>query len=214
MKDSILNQNQKKIIKKVDFLKKGKFYLAGGTALALQLGHRTSKDFDFYTERDFKAKELYLKFKEIFLKNISKPNFSENTLQFKIGLTDLSFFKYPYPLIRFLKKWQSLLLASPEDIAAMKVEAIIGRGTKRDFIDIYYLIKEFSLERVLRFTKNKYPDTFNEYLCLRALIYFVDAEEKQDRTKISLCNPKVNWQSIKKYLIEEIKEYQKSLIKE
>lgn len=213
MKDFILNQNQKKIIKRTDFLREEKFYLAGGTSLALQLGHRTSRDFDFYSEEGFNSKQLYLKFKKLFPKNISKPVFLEDTLQFRIGSIDLSFFKYPYPLIKPLKKWQSILIASPEDIAAMKIEAIIGRGTRRDFIDIYYLIKKFGLKNVLRFTRKKYRDTFNQYLSLRALIYFVDAErEAQGRVRISLYNSRITWQAIKKYLIKEVKEYQKCLI--
>ncbi|MBU3922861.1 nucleotidyl transferase AbiEii/AbiGii toxin family protein, partial [Patescibacteria group bacterium] len=143
MKDEILNQNQKKIIKKMEFLKNN-FYLAGGTALALQLGHRTSKDFDFYSKKDFDSKKLYLDFKKEFSKDISEPIYSENTLEFKIGITDISFFKYPYNLIGPFDNYKLLLLANIKDIAAMKVEAIIGRGTKRDFIDIYFLIKKFS----------------------------------------------------------------------
>ncbi|MBU2564556.1 nucleotidyl transferase AbiEii/AbiGii toxin family protein [Patescibacteria group bacterium] len=206
MKDEILNQNQKKIIKKMEFLKNN-FYLAGGTALALQLGHRTSKDFDFYSKKDFDSKKLYLDFKKEFSKDISEPIYSENTLEFKIGITDISFFKYPYNLIGPFDNYKLLLLANIKDIAAMKVEAIIGRGTKRDFIDIYFLIKKFSLKKILEFTKKKYPETFNEYLCLRSLLYFKDAETKQNRSKIRILNSNINWQSIKNYIIKEVKDY-------
>lgn len=216
MKEFVLNQNQKKIIKKIDFLEVN-FYLAGGTALALQLGHRTSKDFDFYSKREFDSKKLYFQFKRIFAKDISKPiTLGKDTLRFEIGSTELSFFRYPYFLIKPLKRWQSLLLANPEDIAAMKVEAIISRGIKRDFVDIYYLIKKFGLKSILKFTQEKYPDTFNQHLCLRALIYFIDAEAKdkeQGRARIYLYDSKANWQRIKKYLVEEVKKYQKALIR-
>jgi len=210
MKDFILNQNQKKVLKKISFFKNKKFYLAGGTALALQLGHRTSKDFDFYIKEKFDSKKLYLEFKKIFSKGISKPDFSEDTLQFKIGITDLSFFRYPYFLIKPLKNWNSLFLLSLEDIAGMKIEAIIGRGTKRDFIDIYFLIKKFGLKKILEFTKKKYLETFNEYLCLKALIYFDDAEKKQDRAKITIFNSGIDWKIIKNYIIKKVRNYQKN----
>lgn len=211
MKDFILNNNQKKIINKLNFLKN--FYLAGGTALALQLGHRTSKDFDFYSEKDFSSKALYSDFRKKFSKDISKPVFSENTLQFKIGITDLSFFKYPYLLIKPFKEWNNLKLASLEDIAAMKIEAIVGRGTKRDFIDIYYLIKEFGLNKVLNFGQKKYTYLFNKHNTLRALIYFNDAEKKQSRAKLTIYDSKISWGLVKKYLIKEITDYQKEMMK-
>lgn len=211
MKDFVLNNNQKKIIKKLGFLKN--FYLAGGTALALQLGHRTSKDLDFYSEKEFDSKALYSKFKKNFSKDVSKPVFSENTLQFKIGITDLSFFKYSYPLIKPFKGWNNLKLASLEDITAMKIETIVSRGAKRDFIDIYYLIKEFGLSKVLSFGQKKYSYLFNKHNALRALIYFDDAEKKQSRARITIYDSKISWGLVKKYLVKEITGYQKEMMK-
>lgn len=212
MKDFVLNYNQKKIARKVGFLSKN-FYLAGGTALALQIGHRTSVDFDFYSEKGFDYKKLHSKFRKIFGKEVSKPIIAEDTLEFRIKSTNLSFFKYPYSLIRPMIKWQSLHLASLEDIAAMKIEAIIGRGTKRDFVDIYYLIKKFGIKKVLDFTEEKYKELFNQYIVLRSLIYFVDAEKKgRGRIRINFFDDRTDWKPIKKYLVEEVKNYQKSII--
>ena len=207
---SVLNSKQVSLLKKLGFLKKYGFYLAGGTALALQIDHRTSLDFDFYTEKKFDPtifqRLLERKFKEVIL--LQK---AEGTLSVKIDGVATSFFQYPYPLIFPPIKYQNFPpLASKEDIAAMKVIAISDRGTKRDFIDIYFLLKEFSLEEIMNFVKKKYPN-FNIYVGLRGLTYFVDAEKRQKR-KLYLTHF-VSWGKIKKFLIGEVKKYQKECVK-
>lgn len=214
MKDYILNWNQKRILKKVSFLKKYGFYLAGGTAIALQFGHRTSKDLDFYTAKHFKSIQVIQEFKKIFGKEVIDIKRAPDTLFLKIRQTDLSFFRYSYPLIRPLISYLSVKLASAEDITAMKIEAIIERGTKRDFVDIYYLIRKFGLEKALKkFVAEKYPEAFNEHNCLHALMYFKDAEAPQkDRKKIYLYE-NIEWKDIKEYIESEVKKYQSSLIK-
>lgn len=212
MKDYILNWNQKRILKQASFLKKYGFYLAGGTALALQLGHRTSKDLDFYTQKHFKGLELIREFRKILGKEIKKPGLAEDTLWLKVKNTDVSFFRYPYKLIRPLTPHLNVNLASPEDIAAMKIEAIIERGAKRDFVDIYYLIRKYSLKQLLNFAQKKYPEAFNEQNCLSALIYFKDAEVSQkDRKKMYLYE-NIEWKNIKECLEKEVKQYQLSLL--
>ena len=207
---SVLNSKQVSLLKKLGFLKKYGFYLAGGTALALQIDHRTSLDFDFYTEKKFDPtifqRLLERKFKEVIL--LQK---AEGTLSVKIDGVATSFFQYPYPLIFPPIKYQNFPpLASKEDIAAMKVIAISDRGTKRDFIDIYFLLKEFSLEEIMNFVKKKYPN-FNIYVGLRGLTYFVDAEKRQKR-KLYLTHF-VSWGKIKKFLIGEVKKYKKECLK-
>ena len=202
----ILDKKREKLLSQLVFLKKYGFYLAGGTALALQIGHRTSLDFDFYSERKFDNKKLFLelerKFKNVIL--IQKP---EQTLIVKINGVEVSFFHYPYPLIYPLVKYKDVYLASKEDIAAMKLIAISDRGTKRDFIDIYFLLKEFSLKRIFEFVIKKYPN-FNIYVGLQGLTYFIDAEKQQKR-KLYLFHF-VSWSKVKKFLIEEVKKYQKN----
>jgi len=207
---SVLNRKQKELLKKLGFLKKYGFYLAGGTNLALQIGHRTSLDFDFYTKKRFDSLELHRllekNFKEIIL--LQK---AEGTLIVKINSVAISFFQYPYPLFFSLIKYQNFPpLASKEDIAAMKIIAISDRGTKRDFIDIYFLLEEFSLKEIFGFVKKKYPN-FNIYVGLMGLTYFIDAEKKQKR-KLYLFHS-VSWNEVKKFLIKEIKKYQKECLK-
>lgn len=206
---NVLAKKQIYLLKKIGFLKQYGFYLAGGTALALQIGHRTSLDFDFYTEKKFNPSELRRllekKFKEVIL--LQK---AERTLSVKINGVAVSFFQYPYPLISPEVKHQDFPpLASRGDIAAMKIIAIADRGTRRDFIDIYFLLKEFSLKDIFGFVKKKYPN-FNIYVGLRGLTYFVDAEKAQKR-RLYLFHF-VSWNKIKKFLIEEVKKYQKECL--
>lgn len=213
MYDYILNWNQKRILKKIGFVKKFGFYLADGTALALQFGHRTSKDLDFYTKKHFKSVEVVQEFKKIFKNEIIDIRQAPDTLFLKIKQTDLSFFRHPYQLIRPLIPYFDLNLASAEDITAMKIEAIIGRGRKRDFVDIYYSIENYGLKAILSFFQEKYPEIYNEWNCLNALIYFKDAELPQkDRKRIYIYSG-ISWPKIKKYITEEVKKYQLSLIK-
>lgn len=212
MKDFILAQNQKSILKKIEFLSKYCFYLAGGTALALQLGHRTSKDFDFFTLKKFDSLILIREFRKIFGKEVKNPRRDKDSLWLNIKNIDVSFLKYPYKLICPTTSYLTINLARPEDIAAMKLEVIVGRGTKRDFIDIYYLMEKYGLKQILEFTRQKYSPPFNEMNYLYALTYFNDAEAIQkDRKRIYLYK-ELQWKDVKKYIETEVKKYQKSII--
>jgi len=214
MQDFVLNWRQKKILKNILFLKKYGFYLAGGTALALHFGHRTSKDLDFYTEKHFDSLKLLKEFQKVFKNDLVKrPKMAKDTLWLDTNNTDFSFFTYSYPLIGPLIPYEAVKLASPEDIIAMKVEAIISRGVKRDFIDIYFAIKKYGLRKVLGLFKKKYPYASNEYICLTALIYFEEAEKKEQGRKRIHIYSGITWPAIKKYLINEVKKYQLSLIR-
>jgi predicted nucleotidyltransferase component of viral defense system len=116
-----------------------KFYLAGGTALALRIGHRKSFDLDFFTfnnfDSDFFANLIKLDFKGVV------QSFSEDTVNGSIKKMGISFFKYPYKLIRETDRFYNIELASLADLTAMKLSAIIKQSTKRDFFDIYELFK-------------------------------------------------------------------------
>lgn len=213
MKDFVLNWNQKRILKNASFLKKYGFYLAGGTALALHFGHRTSVDLDFYTGKHFDGNKLIKEFQKIFKEDFKEPKITKDTLWLKIRNTDLSFFRYPYPLIRPLVPYQAINLASPEDIIAMKIEAIITRGEKRDFVDIYFALQKYGVKGILNFFKEKYPQAFNEYNCILALTYFEDAEKSEQGRKRIYIYSGISWSKIKKYITEEVKKYQLGLIK-
>jgi len=146
---NILNKEQRRVFPQLDFLTKVGFYLAGGTGLALQLGHRTSVDFDFYIREHFQAPDLYQKIEVIFKEKAKKIAEAKNTLYCRIDKSDASFFYYKYPLIKKLVKIKGVAIASIEDITAMKMIAISHRPVKRDYVDIFFLLKKFPLEKGL-----------------------------------------------------------------
>ena len=207
MHPEILDSKRLKVLKELSFLKEEGYYLAGGTALALQLGHRTSLDFDFYNERHFDSGELFSKLQEVFGDRINERHREEDTLTGDIDGIHFSFFWYKYPLIRKLKEFEGTSLASIEDIAAMKIIAIVQRGTRRDFIDIYYLLRKVDLDTLFFWTEEKYPN-FNRYSGLRGIIYFEDAEKRTDESRIALFDKNLTWKQVKKMIFEKVRAYQ------
>jgi len=208
---SVLNPKQLRLLKKLKFLKKYGFYLAGGTGLALQIDHRTSLDFDFYTEKKFDSRKLREDFDKRF-KKVQEIYIAEDTLGLNVDGIGVSFFRYPYRLIRLRQRINGIDLASKEDIAAMKILAISQRGRRRDFIDIYYLIKEFGLAQIIEFVKEKYP-MFNIYVGLTGLTYFKDADEDPEKGRFRLIKD-VSWVKLKKFISSEIYNYKKFYLKE
>lgn len=198
---SILDKKRAELLKKLGFLERYRFYLAGDTALALQIEHRTSLDFDFYTGQVFDSRKLREEFDKIFRK-VQEIYVAEDTLGLEVNGIGISFFRYPYPLIRPLQKVESVYVASSEDIAAMKIIAISQRGIKRDFIDIYFLIKKFGLKKIIKFTKEKYP-MFNIYVGLQGLVYFKDADEGLEKARFRLLK-NLNWPEVKDYILKEV----------
>jgi len=197
----ILDPKRKKLLSKLGFLDEQGFYMAGGTALALQIGHRTSLDFDFYTEKRFNARKLREQFDKKF-KKVQEIYIAEDTLGLDADGIKMSFFRYSYRLIRSYVQMEDICLASKEDIAAMKILAISQRGKRRDFIDIYFLIKEFGLREIIEFTKEKYQ-MFNIYVGLQGLLYFKDADEDSEKQRFKMLQ-KADWRGIKKYIKREV----------
>ena len=116
------------------------FYLAGGTCLALQIGHRRSVDFDFFIPADFNTSVIVNKLTEI--GSYKRQSEEKNTINGNLNGVMISFFGNPYSIIDDFKIFNKIRLAGMKDIAAMKLEAIAGRGSKKDFVDIcfFYLI--------------------------------------------------------------------------
>lgn len=175
-------------------------YLAGGSALALHLGHRYSLDFDFFTRKSFNAKNLASQLAKI--GKFKMTTLRQDTLLGNFNTTKFSLFYLEYPLIKKTKLFSKVSLADSADIAAMKVAAIVDRGTKRDFIDLYYLVKEkYSFEKIFDFYDQKYQKlSENIYSILKALRYFQDAEESQMPQMIK----KVSWRKVKKFFEKEV----------
>lgn len=205
----ILTPHQDYLLDKLNLVDIGDFYLAGGTALALQLGHRTSVDFDFYTKDQLDSLNLLAALKNQ-VGDLSVQSQEENTLRVFSQDTELSFFVYPYPLLKPFVRMGRIELASKEDIAAMKLIAIVQRGTWRDFVDIYFLLQEFSLEDMLSFTIEKFSG-YQEMVILKALIYFEDAEAAQPRSGVEVLKSDYSWETVKEYITTAVIKYQKQM---
>ncbi len=176
------------------------FYLAGGTSLALQIGHRRSIDFDFFSNDDFSNREIIE-----FLRNFGNFELfseSDNTIVGVLNDVRISFFKYIYPLVNTPHKHFILSIADKFDIALMKLEAISGRGSKKDFIDLYFLLRHFSISEILEKYELKYGiEVSNHYHLHKSMVYFDDAE----RQPMPEMLEKVSWPDIKNHLISKFK---------
>lgn len=158
-----------------------KAYLAGGTALALQLGHRISEDLDFFIPQEFNELSLIIELKH--LGNFIEDQQSWQTIIGEFERTKFSVFYYPYDIIDPFLTYEGLNILSKRDIAAMKIHAIEDRGTKRDFVDVFFLSKEFPLEQMLEFYDQKYH-CLDDHLfhIIKSLNYFSDADSTEDKT--------------------------------
>ncbi len=176
-------------------------YLAGGTALALQLGHRMSVDLDFFTPEEIDENVVASGLSQL-------PEFTESQREWRtvlgtVGETKFSIFYYKYKLIDATVPFEGITLAGKKDIAAMKIHAICDRGTKRDFVDTYLLAKEFTLEKMLDFYNQKYGVLEEKlYIILKGLDYFVEADID---TMPNMLIP-IEWEEVKEYFRKETKK--------
>jgi Nucleotidyl transferase AbiEii toxin, Type IV TA system len=159
-----------------------KFFLVGGTALALQLGHRNSIDIDLFSQQDFTSEEI---------EELLKPKFTfsatlarKNTLLAVVNNIKTDFIKHTYPFILSPITEEGITFLSKEDIAAMKLHAIIQSGKRlKDFIDIYYLLEHFSMNQMVGFFSQKYTYT-NPMIAVKAVNFFGDIDENIDPPKL------------------------------
>lgn len=154
------------------------FYLAGGTALALRLGHRRSADFDWFcAEAVGDVFRLARTLQEAAPLRVEATE--RGTLHARVFKVRVSFIEYRYPLLRPTTAWrdEGVNLASLEDLASMKLAAIAQRGSRKDFVDVFALGRHISLARALRHFSKKYG-TRDVGHVLYALTYFDDAERE------------------------------------
>ncbi len=196
----LLKQLQKK-----DYLKG--FYLAGGTALSLKMGHRKSVDLDLFSNFSFNTSQL--------LENLSadfpfKLLFSaNNTLKGSINKVQVDILAHRYPLVAEPEFIDNILMLSNEDISAMKLNAITVSGQRvKDFIDIYYLLNIFTVEQMIGFYKIKYKE-YNDANVLKSLCWFGDADLSD--WPVLLESPHLNWKSVKNKLEKATFDYLKNV---
>lgn len=176
--------------------------LVGGTSLALQFGHRKSIDIDLFgklTADPFEVNNALSEFRDV-----KKLNDSKNIHIYLINGIKVDIVNYTYPWIGKLITTNNLRLADQQDIAAMKLAAITGRGTKKDMYDLYFLLQQFSLSQMLNLYETKYKDG-SLFLVLKSLVYFDDADED---IMPDLINP-IPWDRIKNRILQAYLEYMK-----
>ncbi len=191
------------------WLKDSSWYLAGGTALALSVGHRSSVDLDFFTtDGSFSTASM--------TERLSIPEWTtdilqENTVYGRLHGAQVSFIAYPFFVPRAQKRqYGNVAVLAPEDIAVMKIVAISQRGRKRDFIDLFwYCTHSEPLEAVLRRLPDQYPSVAHDYHhILKSLVYFADAEEDP----MPNLHFKTDWKTIKQYFLREVPKAMRTLV--
>lgn len=175
-------------------------FLVGGTSLALQMGHRFSVDLDLFTHTDFEADGLLAMLES---KYTVQPLSVSNTIFISVveGVkVDCVRFRYPFafPLI----ETDGIRLADIRDVAPMKLDAVMKRGNKKDFFDMYYLFEQFTPTEIMDWYKAmfKHETTFH---VIRSLVYFEDAEQTENPV---LFDKSVTWVKVKKRLIEIVQK--------
>ena len=182
------------------------FCLVGCTALALQMGHRLSIDLDFFSPDPF-DKEL---FKTELTEYGDWMTFSENKIGLRGQLNNVKvdFVTYRYPLLEPATSEDGIRMFSikdiaAKDIAAMKLSAITNRGAKKDFYDIYFLVRQHGFSQLLEWYQQKYQ-TNNLFMVLKSLTYFDDAELTETPV---LLQKKTGWITVKKTILEAVTNY-------
>ncbi|WP_022852621.1 nucleotidyl transferase AbiEii/AbiGii toxin family protein [Thermodesulfatator atlanticus] len=215
-----LLKQQKKVLEKLfqSGLTEG-FYLTGGTALALKYGHRFSEDLDFFSFPESSGKNFPLQRFSSFTfknKNFEIIELEKETVHLRIENILVSFFSYPYPLLEKPDKLDlssgEILIASDKDIVASKAIAIAQRGSKKDFFDLYFLMRKYNwnLRDILNLCRQKFNlKQENIAFLLKGFSYFYDAEKGEvyflDERKLA---PE-EWQQIKDFFSDEVLKYLK-----
>jgi len=180
------------------------FHLAGGTALALQIGHRKSIDLDLFSFEnfDFENVSQYLKANYNFVDTF----FEKSTVKGFIEGIKIDFLTHAYPLIAPITKENTVRLYAVKDIAAMKLNAIVGNGTRlKDFVDIAWISSVMPLSEMLDAYEAKYRT--NYFSALKSLLYFDDIDFKEP---IQMADGKFQWKIIGKRL-EMMSKYPKRI---
>lgn len=186
-------------IKTLDTVKS--FYLSGGTALSLQLGHRESEDLDFFSEELFNPQlvqqDLLTRGE---LKNVM---LEKGTINAFMDTVKLQFLHYPYNLLEPLITWNTIYLSSVLDIACTKLITISSRGSKKDFIDLYFILQKYTLEELLTKLDEKYKHIdYNKAHIVKSLIYFDDGEAQP----MPRMHNTITWDEVKADIIKEVKK--------
>lgn len=210
LKINILSENKKKILN--SFVSwKNEFYLAGGTGLALQIGHRDSVDFDFFSNHSFDPNKLIEQLLKLFgPKSFKVVQVEKNTLSILLhSEIKISFMTYDYVLINTLIPTEYMNIASIPDIACMKLSTIMQRSALKDYVDLYEIMKIYTLEQLLSFAKKKYP-MIDSTVILKSLSYLEDIIDEPLIYKDEKLKPTLKM--LKQFFQDEVKKYVNKII--
>ena len=175
--------------------------LVGGTSLALQYGHRRSVDLDFFGHTTEDVDELTDMMRSC-AKEVIKGNCTKHIKAYFLNNVKVDVVNYDYLWIDDPVNDDGLQLASPKDIAAMKVNAVMGKKKKKDFVDVYFLLQHFSFDEIMQFYLQKYTDG-SEYRALLSMSYFADA----DPQPMPFMFQQVSWNEIKGFIKYQVNNY-------
>jgi len=204
----LLDKKRQEVFHKLSYFKKDG-YLAGGTALALQINHRRSVDFDIFIDKPI-SKNFKLKVKKIFgAVNFYINSSDQISFNIKEGI-GVTFIWYYYPKISSLVTTNSISLASVFDIAADKAETLGRRAVWRDYVDLFFLLKWriLSLEQIIKLAKKKFRGDFVEIQFLEQLPYFADLQ----KTPVEFIKEKYSDDEIKAFLEKEVEVYIRKIL--
>jgi hypothetical protein len=183
------------------------FHLAGGTSLALQIGHRISIDLDLFSQNDFDTNYLLEQLEQNFGFRLDYA--AINTLKGSINDIKIDFVSHKYPFVKPPLEIEQISIFSIEDIAAMKLNAIAGNGTRsKDFIDIYFILKQFSVNEILEFYRIKYK-TRNLMHIVKSLIYFEEINVQD--WPVMIIENNLSLAHVKKTIEKQVKNFSKSM---
>jgi hypothetical protein len=178
------------------------FYLVGGTALSLRIGHRESIDIDLFNSSDFDGDELAIHLRKNYDADVKRHK--GNYVSGSIGEVDFDFISHKYPSIKPIETIDGIRMMSNADISAMKINAIVNSGQRiKDFIDMHYLLEEMSLDNVLNYYCQKYPNV-DPNTAKSSLMYHNDIDFN---VPIMLMDGKLKWQDVQRSISKAVNEY-------
>lgn len=180
------------------------FSLVGGTALALRYGHRFSEDLDLFCNRAFDRQQLIDKLVSTYGADfIHQETGFKKSLFCTIRKVKVDAIYYPHPQIRPSEVIDGISFYADEDIAAMKIQAILGRGKKKDFWDLALLLEQYGLEKIIDWHTEKFPNQMLLISIPQTITYFADADLSSDPD----CLRGFSWESIKDTIRKAVREY-------
>ena len=202
MHQEALNKQGQEIFSRLSHFKN--FYLAGGTALTMQIGHRISIDFDLFSKKPI-SKKLLSNVKQVFSgqKIVPSVNNSDELTVFA-NTIKITFLFYPFPIIKRRVQYKGVSILGIKEIAATKAYTIGRRGSFKDYVDLYFVMtgNYASLNEIMELANKKYDGNFNSRLFLEQLIYLEDIED----TKILFLKSPIGKDKLERFFIGEVKK--------